>query len=127
MAKLSEKFYQVLENEGIVSIVSWGSNEAPNVTCTWNSYVVVTGDERLLIPAAGMTSTEADVKVNNRVKVTLAARQVEGYNGYQGTGFRIEGTARFVCEGEEYDSMIAKYPFLKRVLEITVSEAKQLL
>lgn len=124
--KLTEKFFDVIRHEGIVSIVSWGNDE-PHVTCTWNSYLVVTDDARLLVPAAGMTSTEADVKVNNRVKVTLAARQVEGFNGYQGTGFRIEGTARFVSEGTEYDMMKEKYPFLNRVLEITVDSAKQLL
>lgn len=123
---LNEKFYEVLKDEGVVSIVSWGEGE-PHVTCTWNSYLVVTDDERLLIPAAGMTSTKADVAVNSRVKVTMGSRKVEGFNNYQGTGFRIEGTARFISEGKEYDMMIAKYPFLKRVLEITPESAKQLL
>lgn len=123
---LTDKFFEVLKYEGAVSIVSWGNDE-PHVTCTWNSYLVVTEDGRLLIPAAGMTSTEADVKVNNHVKITLAAREVEGYNGYQGTGFRLEGTARFITSGEEYDMMYKKYPFLRSVLEITVETAKQLL
>lgn len=124
--ELPKKFFDVISHEGIVSIVSWGNDE-PHVTCTWNSYLVITDDHRVLIPAAGMTSTEADVNVNNRVKITLAARQVEGFNGYQGTGFRLEGIARFVSEGAEYDMMFEKYPFLKRVLEITVDSAKQLL
>lgn len=123
---LPEKFFDVISHEGIVSIVSWGKEE-PHVTCTWNSYLVVTDDHRLLIPAAGMTSTEADVDINNKVKVTLAARQVEGFNGYQGTGFRLEGTAQFINSGAEFELMKTKYPFLNRVLIIEVSEAKQLL
>lgn len=123
---LTEKFFEVLKYEGAVSIISWGNDE-PHVTCTWNSYLVITDDGRILIPAAGMTSTEEDVAVNNRVKVTLAAREVEGFNGYQGTGFRVEGTAKFLSEGADYDRMYAKYPFLKRVLEITPVTAKQLL
>ncbi len=123
---LTDNFFEVLKYEGAVSIISWGNDE-PHVTCTWNSYLVVTDDGRLLVPAAGMTSTEADIAVNNRVKVTLAAREVEGYNGYQGTGFRVEGTARFFNSGAEYDMMFAKYPFIRSVLEITPETAKQLL
>lgn len=123
---LTEKFYQVLNNEGVVSIVSWGVDEA-HVTCTWNSYIVIAEGERILIPAAGMHSTENDVNHNNKVKVTLGSRNVMGFNDYQGTGFEIGGTAKFITVGSEFDMMKEKYPFLSRVLEITVSSAKQLL
>jgi predicted pyridoxine 5'-phosphate oxidase superfamily flavin-nucleotide-binding protein len=123
---LTEKFYEVLMHEGVVSIVSWGAEEA-HVTCTWNSYLVVTDDERILIPAAGMHSTENDVNQNNKVKVTLGSRQVMGNNNYQGTGFEIGGTAEFLTAGSEFDMMKEKYPFLNRVLVITIISAKQLL
>ena len=123
---LTEKFYEVLNHEGVVSIVSWGAEEA-HVTCTWNSYLEVTEDERILIPAAGMHSTENDVNQNNKVKITLGAREVMGRNNYQGTGFEIEGTARFLTAGSDFDRMKEKYPFLNRTLEITVIAAKQLL
>lgn len=123
---LSEKFFEVLKYEGVVSIVSWGSTEEASITNTWNSYLVVKGD-RILLPAAGMNSTESDVKVNNKVKVTLGARDVEGFNGYQGTGFLINGTARFIEDGDEFDMMKEKFPFLRKVLEIKVDSSKQLL
>lgn len=123
---LTEKFYEVVKNEGVVSIVSWGVDE-PHVTNTWNSYLVITKDERILIPAAGLRSTEKDVTENNRVKVTLGSREVMGFNNYQGTGFLLEGTARFFESGEEFDMMKEKFPFLNRVLEITVTSEKQLL
>lgn len=122
---LSEKFFEVIEHEGVVSITSWGEGD-PHVTCTWNSYLLVK-DNRILIPAAGMNSTEADCKVNDKLILTLGSRDVEGFNGYQGTGFRIEGTAKFLTEGADFDEMKEKYPFLNRVLEVTVSSAKQLL
>lgn len=122
---LSEKFYEVLKYEGVVSIVSWGNGDA-NITNTWNSYLVVK-DGKIMLPAAGMNSTEKDVNVNNRVKVTLGAREVMGYNNYQGTGFLIEGTAKFIESGEDYEMMKEKFPFLRKVLEITVESAKQLL
>lgn len=123
---LTEKFFEVLKYEGAVSITSWGEGK-PHVTCTWNSYLVVKGDDTILIPAAGMTSTEADVKVNDKVILTLAAREVEGYNGYQGTGFRVTGKATFLCEGEYFDELKAKYSFLNRVLMVKADSCKQLL
>lgn len=122
----TEKFYEVLKYEGVVSITSWGEDE-PHVTNTWNSYLVITDDERILIPAAGLRSTENDVHINNRVKVTLGSREVLGFNGYQGTGFLVEGTARFINSGLEFEMMREKFPFANRVLEITAISAKQLL
>ncbi|MCD8492492.1 MAG: hypothetical protein LRY50_00130 [Geovibrio sp.] len=62
---MNEVFMNVLKNEGVVSIVSWGSGE-PHIVNTWNSYVNVTEDGRLLIPAAGMQSVEKDLAVNSR-------------------------------------------------------------
>lgn len=73
-------------------------NNEDHVTCTWNSYLVVKGD-RLLIPAAGMNSTE----------------------------FRVEGTAKFLSSGEDFEEMKSKFPFLNRVLEVTAFSSKQLL
>lgn len=122
---LNEKFFEVIANEGVVSIVSWGNDE-PHVVNTWNSYVNSTGDGRLLIPAAGMRKTQKNVEFNNKVKVTLGSKEVMGYN-FMGTGFLIEGTAKFVGSGSEFDMMKEKYPFLSRVLEITVSSQKQTL
>lgn len=122
----TEKFHDVINHEGVVSIVSWGTDE-PHVTNTWNSYLVLTEDERILIPAAGMRSTQADVSLNNKVKVTLGSREVEGYNNYQGTGFLLEGTARFLESGADFERMKEKFPFLSRVLEITAVSSKQLL
>lgn len=123
---LTEKFFDVIRYEGVVSIVSWGHTE-PHLTCTWNSYLVVTDDERILIPAAGMKKTEANVEVNNRVLLALGTRDVEGFNGYQGTGFRIEGSAKFLTSGPDYEMMRQKYPFIRSVLAVTVDAAKQML
>ena len=123
--KLSEKFLDVLQYEGVVSIVSWGVET--HVANTWNSYLVVTEDERILIPAYGFRKTEKNVDVNNKVKLTLGSKDVLGYNDYPGTGFIINGTARYFSSGDEYDFMKKKFSFLTRVLEITVETAKQML
>ncbi|MBI4856428.1 MAG: pyridoxamine 5'-phosphate oxidase family protein [Acetobacterium woodii] len=123
---LTDKFHEVLENEGVVSIVSWGVDE-PHLVNTWNSYLVVTADERILIPAYAMHRTEKNVNQNNKVKIALGSKDVLGYKDYQGTGFAIEGTAKFIESGSEYEMMKEKFSFLTRVLEITVISAKQML
>jgi len=123
--KLSEKFLEVIKHEGVVSIVSWGVET--HVVNTWNSYLVVTEDERILIPAYGFRKTEKNVDVNNKVKLTVGSREVLGFKDYQGTGFVVDGTAKYISSGSEYDFMKNKFSFLTRVLEITVDTAKQML
>ncbi len=89
----TKKFMEVLKQEGVVLIVTWREKEA-NVTNIRNSYLVVK-DNKILLPTAGLKSSEADIKLNPRVKVTLRSRDVEGRDGYQGTGFKLEVTAKF--------------------------------
>ncbi len=122
---LTEKFLEVISHEGVVSIISWRKGE-PHVVNTWNSYLTLTKDNKILIPAAGMVKTEANIKENNKVKMTLGSKEVQGHFT-QGAGFRLEGTAKFISSGEEYDMMKEKFPFLTRVLEITLTEVKQTL
>ena len=123
---LPEKLKKVLSYEGVVSITTW-TEAGPHVTNTWNSYTETTDDDRILIPAAGMTSTEEDLAVNANLILTAGTREVEGFNGYKGTGFRITVTAAMIVKGDEFDMMKEKYPFLRKVLEVKVKEAKQLL
>lgn len=118
----NEKFKEVLNHEGALSITTWSNNNA-NVTNTWNSYTHISNDV-LLIPAAGMTSTQKDISINNKIKLTLGSKEVEGTIG-MGAGFYLEGTARFLDDGDEYDMMKTKFPFLKRVLEVTPIIVKQ--
>ena len=122
--KLPQKFYDVLNHEGVVAIVSWGEGE-PHVVNTWNSFLVITEYERILIPAYGMRKTEKNVNVNNRVKLTVGSKEVVGYKDYQGTGFLIDGTASYLESGSTYDMMKEKFSFLTRVIEITVTAIKQ--
>nr|WP_320147664.1 pyridoxamine 5'-phosphate oxidase family protein [uncultured Anaeromusa sp.] len=123
---LSEKFYEVLKNEGVVSIVSWRTAE-PHIVNTWNSYLVVTPDERILIPAYAMRKTEKNLQENNKLKMALGNKNVLGYKDYQGTGFVIEGTGKYLESGSEFEMMKEKFSFLTRVLEVTVTSAKQML
>ena len=125
MSKLSDKFLEVLNHEGVVSIMSWGVE--PHLVNTWNSYLVITEDERILIPAYGFRKTQKNVEINNTVKIAIGSKDVLGYKDYPGTGFIVLGTAAYIESGEEYDMMKNKFSFLTRVLEITVDKAKQML
>ena len=123
--RLPEKFFDVLKHEGVVTVMSWGVE--PHIVNTWNSYIVVTDDGRLLIPAYGFRKTEKNVNVNNKIKLALGSREVLGYKDYQGSGFIVTGTARYISSGDEYEYMKKKFPFLTRVFEVTVDKATQML
>jgi hypothetical protein len=121
----TEKFFDVLKHEGVVSIVTCANNEA-HVVNTWNSYLIVVDENKILIPAAAMIKTEENVNVNPKVKLTLGSKEVMGYQ-YPGTGFLLEGTAKFLKDGDNFKMMKEKCPFLTRTLEVTVSSCKQTL
>jgi len=119
----NDKFKEVVSKEGVVSIVSCADGEA-HVVNTWNSYLVLPDEERILLPAWAMRKTEKKVDKNNNVLLTLGSREVDGRMG-PGTGFLIKGTAKFISSGPEFDMMKNKFSFLTRVLEVTVSSVKQ--
>ena len=119
----TDTFKEVLSKEGVVSIVSCSDDEA-HVVNTWNSYLTVPEDGKLLIPAWQMRKTEKKTLKNNKVLVTLGSKEVKGLIG-PGTGFLLEGTATFKKSGPEFDMVKEKYSFTTRVLEITVTSLKQ--
>ena len=121
----TEKFFEVLNHEGVVSIVTCANNTA-HVANTWNSYLIVVEENKILIPAAAMIKTEENINANPKVKLTLGSKDVMGYK-YMGTGFLLEGTARFLKDGDNFKMMKEKCPFLTRTLEVTVTSCKQTL
>ena len=122
---LSEKFLEVIGKEGVVSIVSCDEN-GPHVVNTWNTYLVTKNGDKLMIPAYGMRKTEKKTTQNNKVLLTVGSKEVIGHRGL-GAGFFIEGTARFLSSGPDFDMMKKKFSFLTRVLEVTVTSMRQTL
>ena len=121
---IPDKFLEVLRHEGVVAIVSQG--ETPHVVNTWNSYLCVTEDEKLLIPAGSMKVTETNILLNPQVQLTLGSREVEGFHSL-GTGFLVRGTATFLDEGENFQTMKARFPWMRAVLQVTVRDITQTL
>lgn len=122
---LPEKLLQVLQHEGVVAIATQGEN-GPHLVNTWNSYVQITPEDSFLIPAGNMNKTEENINSNNRVLVTIGARQVQGFHA-PGTGFLIIGTATFHKTGKEFDLVKQKFPWARAALEITIDSASQTL
>lgn len=123
---LPEKFLHVLQHEGVVAIATQGRDGRPHLVNTWNSYIQITSDGYLLVPAGGMHTTEANVSANHIVLLTAGSREVEGKHGL-GTGFLLMGTAEFKCAGADFDLIKTKFPWARAALKMSVTEIKQTL
>ncbi|MBP2655829.1 MAG: pyridoxamine 5-phosphate oxidase-related FMN-binding protein [Firmicutes bacterium] len=124
---LNEKLIAILSHpvDGAVSIVTNGV-DGPHLVNTWNSYIEVTPDDKLLIPAYGFLRTEKNITANTEVTLSIANREVEGYRA-KGTGVIVEGSARFIKAGEDFDRMKKKFDWARAVMEVRVTDARQTL
>ncbi|HAD03607.1 MAG: FMN-binding protein [Desulfuromonadales bacterium GWD2_61_12] len=122
---IPEKLREVLKHDGVVAIATLGP-DGPHMVNTWNSYIRITADERLLIPAGYMQHTEANIACNNQVLITLGSSKVAGNIG-PGTGFLIKGTAAFLTAGPEFDLLKAKFAWARAALVVTIESATQTL
>ncbi|MDF1552966.1 MAG: pyridoxamine 5'-phosphate oxidase family protein [Deferrisomatales bacterium] len=122
---IPEKLLEVLKKDGVGSIVTMGADE-PHVVNTWNSYVRISDDGRMLIPAGYMNRTEENLKRNKNVLLTFGSSKVAGKNG-PGTGFLIKGTAEFITSGPDLEAMQKRFAWARATLAVTVLSATQTL
>ena len=85
---IPEKLLEILKQDGIVAIATLGP-EGPHMVNTWNSYLRISTDGRLLIPAGYMHRTEANITCNPELLITLGSSNVQGLHG-PGAGFLIK-------------------------------------
>ena len=123
--EMPEKLLQVMKHDGVVAIATLGP-DGQHMVNTWNSYLRISEDGRLLIPAGYMHRTEANIAFDPRVLVTLGSIKVPGQHG-PGTGFLIKGTAAFVTEGPDFDSVKARYTWARATLAVTMESITQTL
>ena len=122
---IPEKLLEVLKQDGVVAIATLGE-EGPHLVNTWNSYIRITSDERLLIPVGYMHRTEANIAFNNQVLLTVGSSKVAGNMG-PGTGFLIKGTAEIVAAGADFDLIKAKFAWARAVMAVTIASVTQTL
>lgn len=121
---MNPKFLEVMQHEGPVTIVTINAQPA-SVVNTWGSYVNINeAGNYLLIPAAGMRSIEHDFATDNTVVLTMGSKAVEGTVG-PGAGFHVHGTGEFIEAGAEFDTMQAKFPWIRKVLKVNIKEIQQ--
>ena len=124
---IDKKLLEVLLTppDAALSIVTSGP-DGPHVINSWNSYVQISEENRLLIPAGRMIETEKNINCNNNILLTISNREVEGKT-YKGTGFLIRGTADFIKEGRDFDIVKTKFSWARAALVITIKTAEQTL
>jgi len=122
---IPEKVKEILKKDGIVAIATLGQ-EGPHLVNTWNSYVRISDDGRLLIPAGYMHRTEANIAFNPEVLITLGSSKVEGLRG-AGTGFLIKGRAAFLTSGLDFDLLKSIFAWVRATLAVTPESFTQTL
>lgn len=120
---IPEKLLEILKKDGVVAIATLGK-DGPHMVNTWNSYIRISPEERLLIPAGYMHKTEENITFNPEVLITLGSSKVEGLHG-AGAGFLIKGQAEFVTSGPDYDILKSKFSWLRATLAVTIDSANQ--
>jgi Pyridoxamine 5'-phosphate oxidase len=120
---IPEKLREILKTDGVVAIATLGQ-DGPHMVNTWNSYVRISEDGRLLIPAGYMHRTEANIAFNNNVLITFGSSKVTGLHG-PGAGFLIKGTATFVTSGPDFDLLKSKFEWLRATLAVAIESATQ--
>ncbi|ATO44902.1 hypothetical protein [Loigolactobacillus coryniformis] len=121
---MNQKFLDVMQYEGPTTIVTINAHPA-SVVNTWSSYVKINPDANyLLIPAAGMRSIEHDFATDNTVTLTMGSKEVEGTEG-PGAGFHVHGHGEFLEAGTEFDEMKAKFPWIRKVLKVNITDIQQ--
>jgi len=120
---ITEKLLEILKKDGVVAIATLGK-DGPHMVNTWNSYLRVSPEERLLIPAGYMNKTEENIKYNPEVLITLGSSKVQGLHGI-GAGFLIKGKAEFVTSGPDFETLKSKFSWLRATLAVTIDSATQ--
>ena len=120
---IPDKLQNIMKQDGVVAIATLGP-DGPHMVNTWNSYLKVSQDGRLFIPAGYMHKTEANIAHNPNVLITLGSSKVEGLHG-MGAGFLTKVTTRLVSFGPDYDFLNENFSWLRATLAVTIETATQ--
>ena len=120
----NKTFYDCVQHAGIVSVCSSSETGKGHIANTWNKYLIITKDERVLIPCFGFRKTEKNVNYDSEIEVVIGSHEVKGKVG-MGTGFLLKGTAEFQKKGKLFEEMHNKCAFANRVLVFTPVSCEQ--
>jgi hypothetical protein len=120
---LPEKLLEILKKDGAAAITTVGP-DGPHMVNTWHTYIRISPDDQILIPAGFMHKTEANVTYNPDVMITVASSKVQGLHG-AGAGYLIKGKAAFVTSGPAFDVMKERFDWVRATVVVTIDSATQ--
>ena len=120
---IPDKLKEIMNQDGVVAIATLGP-DGPHMVNTWNSYLRISPDERLFIPAGYMHKTETNIAHDPKIMITLGSSKVQGLHG-PGAGFLIKGNAKFITSGPDFDFMKEKFSWLRATVAVTIESATQ--
>ncbi len=119
--QIEGKCKEVLDKTEWVAIATCGDN-GPHIVATWGEYVRALKTEDsgiIIIPAGYYNITEANLKINDRVELLIASKQVQGTNSL-GQGCCISGKGEIQTSGKFADLARSKFPWARGAFVITV-------
>ena len=123
--EIPEKLLEVMKLDGVVAIATQGP-DGPHMVNTWNAYLRIADDGRLIVPAGYFHTTQANIERDPRVLVTLGSSKVQGFNA-PGTGFLIRGEAKLLFDGPEFETTKARFSWARAAMAITMASVTQTL
>lgn len=100
-----EKLLEPLKTDGGVARATLGA-DGLHLVNTWNSYLHISPQGRLPIPAGYMHKTEENIRHNPQVLITLGSSSIRRQRG-PGDGFWFKGRAEFITA--DPDTLKATY------------------
>jgi len=128
MVEFEDKAKDVIEKTEVVCVGTCGK-DGPHLVATWGDYIRTIGAQdpgTIVIPAGGFLKTEENLRINDRVEVIMASKEVEGTRS-MGKGFLFSGRGEIQTSGELAELAKSKYSWARGALVIHVEKIKGLL
>ena len=122
MTEMSDLCLDLLNATEFIAIVTNGE-AGPHVVGNWGEYVrkLSPSAETIVVPAGGYHQTEKNLARDDRIKLFVASRQVQGSRG-PGQGCEISGTAKLLKSGPIVDEVKSRFPWARGALVVSVEE-----
>ncbi len=124
MPEIDDVCREVWNATEFVAIVTNGP-DGPHVVGNWGDYVRKLGlrDDMVVMPAGKYRQTEENLRLDSRVTLLIASRQVAGTNG-PGQGCEISGRGEIVSEGPLAEEAKQHFPWARGALVVHVEEVR---
>ncbi len=122
--KLSDEVKRYIRETEFTPIATAGE-DGVHLVSTWggdgkDGYLFIVDDEHLAWPAHEYLKTERNIQAGSKVQVLVSLRKE--HNGY-----RIEGRASFLSQGEVFYRIKSRFPWARAAVLLEVQKYEKLL